>query len=266
MKKLFYLVLCFILVAGSAQAGAVNKSANQGGNAASDFLPPLPPFPPWASEIKKAVKPSIYFYDVKATDTHGPGLLIIDFAKHAFFFYGKGFKPSQKILLRASAGADRVFASGKTTPKGNLHIAGAWKSHRHPTDVVPVEVVPDKAAGSDGTWGILYGFYFENDGWFVAKVAAKYRNTAVDPWNESAHTDGITINHGQDVVLDELGVPDNSYVRIHVIVEAGADQTGDEIFWSAPDPNGYCYAYYWIEGATWNPELSYYGRACYISP
>jgi len=275
MKKLFLLVLCFGLVAGYAQAGADTKSTDVAGtkvtqldgNAAGDYLPPLPPFPPGAIKIKQAGKSSIYFYDVEATDKHGPGQLMIDFNKHTFIFNGKGFKSSQHILLRARAGEDRVFASGKTTPKGNLHIAGEWKPNYHPTDVFPAEVVPSEVGGSNGTWGILYGFYFTNSGWFVAKVAAKYNKDYGDAWSESDHTDGITINHGQDAVLStDLNVPDGTYVRIHAIVEAGADQTGDEVFWSAPDPDGYCYAYYWIEGHTWNPELNYYGRACYISP
>jgi len=68
------------------------------------------------------------------------------------------------------------------------------------------------------------------------------------------------------VVLTEIDVPENSYVRIHAIVLAGKDKTGEEIFWSAFDENGYCNAYYWVEGHTWDPELNYYGRACYISP
>lgn len=271
MKKLFLLVLCFVLLAGYAQAGAGSKSADVAGtkfaNAVGDYLPPLQAFPSWVSEIKKLVKPPIYFYDVKKNETHGPGLLIVDFAKHTFIFWGTGFKPQERILLRSRAGQDRVFASGTTTPKGNLHIAGAWKSHNHPTDIVPARVVPSEVGGSNGTWGILYGFYFTNNGWFVAKVAAKYNKDYGDTWSESDHTDGITINHGQDAVLStDLNVPDGTYVRIHAIVEAGADQTGDEVFWSAPDPDGYCYAYYWIEGHTWNPELNYYGRACYISP
>ena len=90
----------------------------------------------------------------------------------------------------------------------------------------------------------------------MAKVAAKYNKDYGDTWSESDDTDGITINHGQDAVLStDLNVPDDSYVRIHAIVEAGADQTGDEVFWSAPDPNGYCYAYYWIEGTHGTPNL-----------
>ena len=96
MKKLFLLVLCFVLLSGYAQAGAGSKSADVAGtkfaNAVGDYLPPLQAFPSWVSEIKKLVKPPIYFYDVKKNETHGPGLLMVDFAKHTFIFWGTGFK------------------------------------------------------------------------------------------------------------------------------------------------------------------------------
>jgi hypothetical protein len=104
---------------------------------------------------RQAGKSPIYFYDVEATATHGPGQLIVDFDKHTFIFNGKGFKPSQQILLRASAGVvDCVFASGKTTPKGNLHIAGEWKSDNNPTDVFPAEVV-NSSVGSGGSFTVF---------------------------------------------------------------------------------------------------------------
>ncbi|MGZ4881375.1 MAG: hypothetical protein ACXV7G_09955, partial [Halobacteriota archaeon] len=81
--------------------------------------------------LRQAGASHIYFYDVApAPDgTHGKGKLQIDVEKHTFVFNGQGFDPSAQIALRARAAdsADlRVFASGKATPSGNLHVEGSW--------------------------------------------------------------------------------------------------------------------------------------------
>ena len=79
MKRntLIAVVLCLMMI---TTAGAGTKSTDVAGtkftqldgNAAGNYLPPLPPFPPGAIKIKQAGKSSIYFYDVKATDNMAP--------------------------------------------------------------------------------------------------------------------------------------------------------------------------------------------------
>jgi hypothetical protein len=84
--------------------------------------------------------------------------------KHTFVFIGKDFVPSSHIALRARAVDSTgyvVFASGKATPSGNLHIAGTWEA-----DTPPAEIAT--------SIGGLYAFLLQNDGGFIAKVACYY--------------------------------------------------------------------------------------------
>ncbi len=140
MKRntLIAVVLCLMMIT-TAGAGtkstdvAGTKSAQQGGNAGGGYLPPIPPFPPGASAAKHAGKSSIYFYDVEATDNHGYGKLVIDTNKNTFIFIGQDFKPGQHVYLQFKTDGDfAVFASGKSTPSGNLHVAGTWELDAYP--------------------------------------------------------------------------------------------------------------------------------------
>ena len=82
------------------------------------------------SNPRQAGNSPVYFYDVAATDAHGPGKLMINVDQHTFVFNGKDFEPSTMYALRARAADStdlRVFASGKATPSGNLHIEGTWE-------------------------------------------------------------------------------------------------------------------------------------------
>jgi len=131
---------------------------------------------------RRAGKSSIYFYDVEATDTHGFGKLVINMDKHTFVFIGQDFVPSSQIELRAMAEGssdDVVFASGKVTPSGNLHIAGTWEE-----DAPPAEV--------GWAYAQLYGYLLENYGWFIAKLACYYSTDGGVTWTESDHTGDIT--------------------------------------------------------------------------
>ena len=105
MKKILLMVLCLFLMAAPDQAGAGGKSTKQEENP------------------RQAGKSSVYFYDIDATDTHGFGQLVINVDKHTFVFIGQAFTPLAHIELRARAvnSTDYIlFASGKTTPSGNL--------------------------------------------------------------------------------------------------------------------------------------------------
>ncbi len=80
---------------------------------------------------RQAGASSIYLYDVAATDSHGTGKLQINVDKHTFVFNGKGLDPNTLYVLRyriESSTDFRVFASGKATPSGNLHVAGTWEA------------------------------------------------------------------------------------------------------------------------------------------
>ena len=81
------------------------------------------------SSPRQAGASPVYFFDVAATDTHGSGKLMINLAEQTFVFNGKDFDPSRLYVLQArgASGTDlRVFASGKATPSGNLHVEGTW--------------------------------------------------------------------------------------------------------------------------------------------
>jgi hypothetical protein len=231
--------LCLMMI---ATAGASAASAKQDENP------------------RHAGKSSIYFYDVDATDSHGFGQLVINVDKHTFVFIGKDFVPSSQIELRARAEGSSdyvVFASGKATPSGNLHIAGTWEE-----DAPPAEV--------SGGYAQLYGYWLYMNGWFIAKIASYYSIDDGVTWTESDHTGDITKGHWADAHLIDLGVPNGALVKIHVIVVGGKDQTGGEVYqcnyyYQWP---GYCYQYYEIDGVTWNPNLyqAPSGYQCYMEP
>jgi hypothetical protein len=231
MKRntLIAVVLCLMMI---TTAGAGRNSAKQ-------------------DNPRQAGKSSVYFYDVDATDTHGSGQLVIDVDKHTFVFIGKDFMPYLQILLGAkeAGGTDyAVFASGQVTPSGNVHIAGTWESEAAPEDVVC-------------NWQMIGMFNLNNNGWFVAQIACYYSEDDGVTWKESKHTSDITIGHSQEVWLNDLGVPNRAWVKIHVIVVAGKDRTHDQVFQFVSGMG--CVADYFINGATWNPKLSFDGVYCY---
>jgi|GEM_PF-1086808 len=233
---------CLILI---ATAGAVVVSAKQDEN---------------PSQAGKSV---IYFYDVEATETHGSGQLVIDVKKHTFVFNGKDFTPSTWYSLRARAvdGADYVvFASGKATPSGNLHIAGTWKAEATPAEVATSTGCP-----------ALYSIRFENDGVFIAQIAFKYSIDNGVSWTETDHSDDITSNPNDFknvrwVDLKDFGVPVGALVKFHAIVIGGKDRTGSEVFtheYCCYQIGGCCEAAYHIKGVTWDPDFYYDGHTCY---
>ncbi len=208
--------------------------------------------------LRHAGESQIYFYDVKATETHGTGKLQIDTAKHTFVFNGKGFTPDAMIELKGKAAGDtdfKVFATGQVTPSGNLHIAGTWETGA----ALPGEVATGyQAIGSFTLW---------NGGAFVAQLKAYYSQDNGVTWIEtpdSKAVKGITYyrtGYAPDTGL--LGVPDGALVRIHAVVVAGNDRTGSEVFVSDPHSYTAWTAMYEIQGTTLTSKLIYdgYGNA-----
>jgi hypothetical protein len=170
----------------------------------------------------QAGKSSVYFYDVAASDTHGKGKLMVDVDKHTFVFNGQGFEPSAQVALRARAAGSAdyiIFATGKATPSGNLHISGTWEAGAAADEVVT------------GTYYTpVYGFSLYNLGWFVARLSCYYSTDGGVTWHESESIDGITKDNFGYSPLGDLGVPDGALVKIHAIVVGGKDRTGSEVF------------------------------------
>ncbi len=233
-NTMFGLALCLLVTTANVGTGAVNPKEDQ--------------------NPSQAGQSSIYFYDVAATDTHGVGKLQIDTDKHTFVFNGKDFEPSVEIALRARLATSTeyaIFATGKATPSGNLHIAGTWEAAAAPGDVVGSIYYPP-----------ISGFRLHNYGWFVAKIACYYSTDGGATWNESDPGIGILRREEGWTELYQLGVPVNSLVKIHVVVVAGNDRTGSEVFQSVSTSANTVlpkYAYYIIDGTTLKNSLAYQG-------
>jgi len=206
-------------------------------------------------KLRQAGGSSVYFYDVASSDTHGTGKLMLDVKQRRFVFNGQDFIPLAEIALRARAEDSSeyvIFATGKVTPSGNLHIAGSWEAGVVPRDVV-----------AGGTYELLNGFHLFNEGIFIAKLAVYYSTDGGLTWTESGHTDGISRYEYAYFSLRDHGIPEGALVREHAIVVGGKDRTGSEIFQCAYYACGLefsqKYAGYYISGKTWNPTLSYKG-------
>jgi hypothetical protein len=233
MKKLFLFILCLFFVAGSAQAGAGGNSAKQDG------------------QLWQAGESSIYFYDVEPGDTHGDGKLMIDLDKHTFVFNGQGFLPSAQLALQSRAADSTdfvVFAKGKATPSGNLHIAGTWAAAAPPAAVLL-------------DYQEIVGFWLKNDGYFTAKTAFRYSTDGGTTWTLSSDTSdpiyGGDDRQSQYYIHD---VPYNALIKLKAEVVWGDDKSASEVFRAVPST---CWGYYTISGTTQNVKLSYTGRVCF---
>jgi len=157
-----------------------------------------------------------------------------------------------------------VFASGKSTPSGNLHVAGTWELDAFPEVVGAVYYLYPPA----------YGFSLTNQGGFMAKLAVywttdtEWANPVEPTWHETSKaSDSFGLNKSRLVNLKEFGdIPEGAWVRIHAIVVGGKDRTSSEYYTYASGQcyiPGFCYPDYTISRTTWNPILEWWRTDCY---
>ncbi len=78
-----------------------------------------------AAVAEQKEKSSVYHFDIKASDSHGPGKLTINLNKHTFVFTGKGFRPDTRYWLWCEA-LDHAFGSVVANSAGNVNFQGTW--------------------------------------------------------------------------------------------------------------------------------------------
>jgi hypothetical protein len=190
----------------------------------------------------QAGQSSIYFYDLAASDTHGKGKLMVDLDNHTFVFNGQGFTPSAQIKLSAKAAASSgfvVFATGKATESGNLHVAGSWVAGATPLAVA-------------ASYETISTFGLFNWGGFVVHLACYYSTDGGVTWVESVHGEGVAIGGFSSMDFEDLGLPEGALVRIHAVVVGGKDRTGEVYQYSSYPLRAVNYE---IAGTAWNPIL-----------
>ncbi len=204
---------------------------------------------------RQAGSSHLYFYDVTATGTHGKGKLQINVDKHTFEFNGQGFEPSAQIALKAKAEDSSeyaIFATGKATPSGNLHIAGTWEAAAAPAEVVGV------------FYGeTTYGVRIDNFGDFFARVMCLYSTDGGVTWHESKLADVGPTGDTLKISCSDLGVPDHALVKVYVQVVGGVGgakgKLGSEVFESDNSVYPQYYASYHIYGTQFKNTLVWWG-------
>jgi hypothetical protein len=197
----------------------------------------------------QAGKSPVYFYDVAASDTHGKGKLMIDVDKHTFVFNGQDFEPSVQITLRsrtASSDPYVLFAIGKTTPSGNLHLSGNWEPGAAAAEIVAWSEYP-----------LIDHLDLFNCGGYVAQLASYWSEDSGATWHMSEVIKGISLLEEEYYDLYSHGVPLGAWVKIHIVVVGGKDRTGSDIFINSADTQ--YGAYYNSYGPTWNASLEFQG-------
>jgi hypothetical protein len=180
----------------------------------------------------------------------------------SYVLVAHGLTPNTKYTFGYTASGQECTIGSTETPKaGALVLNGTF----------PLDDVEDLQSAQfwvietplSVTYTTISGFTLMNWGGFVAKIACYYSTDGGVTWTESSHTGDITLGEFKLVDLNDYGVPEDALVKIHVIVVAGKDRTGSQVFKTAYYPSGpmvvHTYADYNIYGTTWNPDLEYDG-------
>lgn len=243
MKKLFLLVLCFVLVAASTQAGAGGYLAKQ-------------------ENPRQAGKSSIYFYDVESKVDEGYGRLVIDVAKKTFVFIGQDFTPYARFKLKIDRESGwELLADGHATRTGNLHIQGEWKTGTS---------VPEP--GMVGTWWYYdpaYGFNGQQLGGYIARLKVRYSKDGGNTWATTEKETG-DIDLGKTFSVTVAQFTDSTHVinkgdliQFKVKVIGGDDTWTDTWFTYVPDGDpAYCWPYVLPRGTTFNAWIEYWNDQC----
>ena len=245
MKKLFLMVLCFFLVAASAQAGA-------GGNSGKQENP------------RQAGKSSIYFYDVECKsvgDNNGYGRLVINTEKKTFMFIGQDFTPMQHVHIKVTTGNHvEILAQGKSTKTGNLHIQGQWEG-----TFLPIE----GSVAAYYYYDPAFGFELTNVGGYVCHIKIRWSEDGGGTWHTTEkQTDGVSLGETYRMHIDNLEddthiIPENALVKMKLVIVGGDDVWTDETYTRVHGyPPGYCFPYYTSRGTTWNALFDYDSNQC----
>jgi len=204
----------------------------------------------------------IYYFDV-TYNGKAVGQAVVNTANAktpTYALVAHGMTPNTKYTFGYTVSGDmRTLGTANTTTTGALVMYGTFPA----ADVKDVQSaqfwVTETPLGSAYQ---INGFVLENLGGFVAKVACYYSTDGGVTWHESGHTGGIALHGYEHVYLSDLGVPDGALVKIHVIVVAGNDRTGSEVFqYKAYTPGA---AYYNIYGTTLTSKLLYLGILTWV--
>ena len=174
-----------------------------------------------------------------------------------------GLTPNTKYTFgyyNTPAGDPHLLGSKDTTKSGVLRMLGTLR----PDDVQDLESalfwVAETGPGDYHEW--IHGIRLYQNGWFIAQLAVYYSTDGGVTWHESVLTSNLLRGESITMPLESLGVPEHALVKIHVIVKAGKDRTGTEVFetdYSYLTYWGFYYAEYEITGTTGNPKLTYNG-------
>jgi hypothetical protein len=180
-----------------------------------------------------------------------------------YFLVADELTPNTKYTFGYSnmpAGDPHLLGSKDTTKSGALRMHGTLR----PDDVQNLESalfwVAETGPGDYPQW--IHGIRLYQNGWFIAQLAVYYSTDGGVTWHESVLTSNLLRGDDITMPLESLGVPEHALVKIHVVVKAGKDRTGTEVFetdYSYLTYWGFYYAEYEITGTTGNPKLTYNG-------
>jgi hypothetical protein len=174
-----------------------------------------------------------------------------------------GLTPNTKYIFGYTympSGDPHLLGSNDTTNSGALRMHGKLR----PEDVPNLESarfwVTETLPGSD-YYAVIHGLRLLQNGWFIAKLGVKYSTDGGVTWLESVLDSNLTRGENMSMSFQSLGVPEGALAKIHVVVIAGKDRTGSQVFFAQYHDylTRYSFAEYEIKGTTGNPTLTFNG-------